>query len=220
MAKLNKIKFNLIGTEFRRTTFKRDIELYLYYNTENEFFYFDSNEIKKYYPTYNNNISFSKCESKRMAIEMIKLYINGYKEKKRMLRVEIDIVGEIDINKKDLCKQLQEMTGSSEDFKSRYDNENKREISLKFKRVLEIKSDGQSDSAYIDCDENWNEGDSYYHYGRNLIEWSEEIESFLIKMQQQMDMLSKNLINFFNVQDVEELKQRISETPLMITNNK
>lgn len=216
MAKLNKIKFNLIGTEFRRTTYKKDVELYLYYNTENEFFYFDSNEIKKYYPTYNNNISFSKCESKRMAIEMMKLYINGYNDKKRMLRIEIDIVGEIDINKKDLCEQLQEMTGHSEDFKSHYDNENKRAISLKFKRVLKIKSDGQSESAYIDCDENWNEGDSYYHYDRNLIEWSEEIESFLIKMQQQMDMLSKNLINFFNVKDVEELKQRISNSPLII----
>ncbi len=217
MPKLTKEKFDWSGTfETDRTTYKGDIELYLHYDNNKDYFYFEFNEYKKYLLNEKTSLEFRECKSKRQAMLLMKSAISETAEKKRFLRVQLNMKGDMGIEKEKLSEHLQEMTtwrGAS--FWNTKEGE--RRFSIDFYRVLRIGNDGNY--VYAECDENWdlpNSKRQLSHWGENLIDWDEQTELFLIEMQNAVDRLCGKITTFFNTKDVSELKDRINNTPLML----
>ena len=82
-------------------------------------------------------------------------------------------------------------------------------IGLEVKRVVKIELN--SVVRFSDADKNWNYNKSRTrHREDGLIEHTEEIENFLNKMSTQMDLMCLKVLNFFNTDDLDELKLKMS----------
>lgn len=214
MAKLGKIKLNLAGKVSGRTTYKGDIELYLYYDVDGDYFYFDKDELSKVFKKKDFRINFNQCTTKDMAIRLLREHLIASTEKTKMLSLKIGVTAELGKGEQEFPEYLE---GSCRIYK-REDYEDNISLELGFKKVMRLGLEGEY--LYVDCDENWNyktDGyGGYSHYEKSLIEWDEQTELFLINMQKQMNNLCKNVIDFFNAPNENELKKRISNSPLMI----
>ena len=213
MAKLGKIKLNLIGEVSGRTTYKGDIELYLYYDVDQNHFYFEMEDLKKIFKE-DVYFNFGGCTTKEMAINLIREYLIGSTEKKKMLQLKIKVTADLGKGKKEFPAYLE---GNCRIFKKEGYEDNV-DLEIGFKKIMRLGSD-ESQYLYVDCDDNWNYQKSGFYYGHNassLIEWDEETELFLVNMQKQMNNMCKSVVDFFNAPNEKELKQRISNSPLMI----
>jgi hypothetical protein len=217
MAKLGKIKLNLLGEVRGRTTDKGDIELFLYYDVENNYFYFDDKELKLLFKKGEYYFNFNDCVTKEMAIRLVKEHLFASTEKTRMLSLKIRVTAELGkLNEKKFPEYLKGKCNinSIEDYE-----DNGISLEIGFKRVMRLGHEGEY--LYINCDENWNYKKSYgryeyHHHELSLIEWDEQTELFLLNMQKQMNNLCKNVVDFFNAPDANALKQKINNSPLMI----
>jgi hypothetical protein len=237
MAKLNKQKFELDGSYVEgRTTFSGDIELHLHYNTSKEFFYFDRDELLKYFdkssiPDYVENL-FNDCDTKRKAVDVLMVLVKKNLKEKRMISMELGMPSklysvrnpEYDAQSEDdkswglVSKTIIDPT--IPDFLNKILDAGKMYsaygVSLSFQRVMEVEFNGVK--RYASCDENWNYKRSNLHSGgHNLIEWSQEREDFLLGVQQKLDDLGKMILDYLNVPDIEEfyLKMETDSSKLL-----
>ena len=219
MAKLGKIKLNIAGEVKERTTYKGDIELYLYYDVENNYFYFEKEELKKIFKKEDYYFDFGNCTTKEMAIRLVKEHLIASTEIKKMLTLRIRVTADLGKGKKEFPEYLEGGNCSIHSLKDYADNGVSLEIG--FKRIMRLGHEGEF--LYIHCNDDWSYEKSYgrysyYHSMKSLIEWDEQTELFLLNMQKQMNNLCKNVVDFFNTENENELKQRISNSPLMIGN--
>jgi len=227
MAKLGKQKFSVTGEhDSVRTTFSGTIEMYLYYDTEGDFFYFDRAEMEKYLPkdsvgSYHKTV-FGECNTKQKAIDIIEtLFATEVKETKK-LRIEIGVNS--DLYKVQNPKHKKE-AGKSDDIRTWSFEEERiidptlpqylREmlerggsvyghgLTLKFDRIMEIEVKGIK--KYVECDKNWHYKRSHFSgHDANLIDWTPSAEAFLIDTQGRIDELGKIILKFFNAGEKAE----------------
>lgn len=236
MPKLKKEKFEFNGKYISaQTTFPGDIELYSYYDVSGDFFYFDLKEIRQKFPNFKINdiglliltdedeeverkvpenyrhLDFRNCRTKYQAVAVMKAFLKDYTKTKRMLRVELELQGNfpnVDGNK--FSNHLKKMTRW---FRNKQKDESK--FGIKIERVLQIQV-GNS-FAYEECDEDWNQLGRLHSHDRDLIEWDEKTEAFLIGMQNEVNNICLKIIDFFNTKTFEELKLKMENNKLLNT---
>lgn len=224
MAKLNKQKFNLAGYYNEdRTTYRGDIELNLYYETEHEYFYFDKIEMEKYLrpeDVPHVNAYFGQCDTKSKAIDAMQaIIVKGGKETK-YLRILLRMPSSL--------YQVPNPNNTSEYEYKRYMTDPKfpkylaemldgisfneiqtSGLSLGYERVIKLEVNNLS--HYVACDENWKYNSKSLHgRGGNLIEWTEEREKFLIDTQDKLNKLCQVVLDYFNAgEDISSLFKRM-----------
>jgi len=225
MPKIGKEKFSVNGLHHKgRTTFKKDIEMYLHYNTENHYFYFDRDELKNYFK--EPFIDFRKCDTRAKAIGMIVALLDELTVKTRMLRIELrmpnhlysvpnpkhnpeDIYTSQDrlIKDEKLPKYLHQMLDDIHGARSG--------LCIGFSRIMKLENG--AGVAYADCNDKWEcRLDRANGYERNLIEWTEEREKFLLSIQEQMDVMSKKVLDYFTADNIDALYSRMENTKKLI----
>lgn len=241
MPKLKKEKFKLNGDFIpEQTTSKSDIELYSYYDVSKNYFYFELDELRKALPHLKINdlgililtdedeeklkkgkrkipenyrhIDFTQCRSKAQAVAVVKALIRDYSETKRMLQVSLQIHANTDLDEQKFSPHLKSMLGWS-DFFTEKESKNDIRLGLSFQRILQIKIGNEY--AYEYCDDNWKQTGDIYGNSKELIEWDEETENFLIMMQNEINKMCLKVINFFNTKTLEELKIKMRATNLL-----
>lgn len=223
MPKLGKEKFTINGYHNpNRTTFSGDVELYLYYDITGNYFYFDKKEIEKYFfeEIHNNSIQhlFHMCDTKEKAIGIIVSMLDKDSVEKKMLRIELSIpsifymVSNPNYSESEMGSQptiinpefpqfLIEMLGRRAIYEGKG-------ISLNFERIMMLENRNKSTCAI--CDKNWKyTRNNIYGYSSNLIEWTQEREIFLIEFQKKLDLMAKNVLDFFNAKDIDDLTNRM-----------
>jgi hypothetical protein len=227
MAKLYKEKFYHTGKAVKnKTTATGQVELYLYFNSRNHCFYFDSGEIEK---VLNLKIAydfFSGCKTRDEAVARVEHLIDSDKKKTKMLSLEILLPKEI--FKFNVLNEEERKVGGED----RYDNEitekgvfrssyEKICMGINFERFIKMES-GNGVIRYQHVDENWevekrdtrySEHEQYTTDGKyikgTLIEWSPEIEAFLLQVQEGIREMSRKVVKFFDVKDAKQLEERI-----------
>ena len=229
MAKIKKEKFNVLGIHIEeQTTSKGEIELDLYYSGSHDFFHFDDDEISKKLNIRKGTISFSGCKTKQSAIDVIRFFIDKSFTKKRFIKISINTNKDIYCDKKvgnySLFESNHQHREGVPDYVyemfSSFGHKEQVGLSLEFERVLKIECNNTV--RYIDCKDNWEYDSSLsnnrIHYS-GLIEWTLEIESFLLTMQQQLNSMSKKVFEYFSEPTIEKLSEKIGgEMKLLIAN--
>lgn len=243
MAKLGKQKFSMTGEHnSARTTFSGTFELYLYYDSEGDYFYFDTKEMKQYLPEdavsdYHKSV-FSSCNTKQKAIDIIEILISSQLKEKRMLRISLGMPSEIykvknpnykrsepgahistwrfedpTITDPTLPKYLQGMLDGGGVYRGSG-------LTLEFVRIMEVEVNGKK--MYAGCDENWKyKKSSLSSHAANLIDWTPEAEQFLINTQHTLDSLCHLVLNFFNAgDDVQNLLGKMQSKTNLLTDGK
>lgn len=228
MAKIRKEKFNVAGAHKKgRTTSHGQIELMLYYNTEGYNFYFDDKEMRPYFNIGDGErlmVDFRNCDTREKAIKTFQLLLDEQSTKTRMLRIKLRMPEYLfEVNNpryKDSLKttmqnfRLEQQKIVNTDLpdylrvmlSGLYSNEFG--LAVEFIRVMKIESNGHI--MYSDCTSKWKYSPYSMNYqDENLIEWTEEREQFLIGMQEQMDIMCKKVLSFFNAKDINEFYQRM-----------
>ena len=223
MAKLHKQKFDILGVHNEaQTTVSGDVELYLHYDTKNDFFYFDNKEIDKVF-NIKSWFDFKGCKTKKQATSIIELFISDSLVETRVLVLKIGVPKGLwnvkDPNYKEssdgirynsdtipnpeLPKYLVEMLKA----KSLHDVSSG--ITLDFERVMKLEFNGMT--QYSQCNKDWEYDKSHLHRnGQNQIEWTQEMEDFLINAQEKINSLSKMVLDFFNAgDDVSSLMEKV-----------
>jgi len=227
MAKLVKEKFDITGNyKAERTTFRGQVEAYLYYETSKDYFYFEIKELEKYFEAINipkiQSVNFSHCKTREKAIEVVKILFNELSTRTRMIRIDLGMPQHVyminnpeydenkDVRFKERYIEDKELPSYLSAMLSRGSMRGENGISLSFTRVIKIESNGHT--LFCDCDKNWKESSHLSGYGFNLIEWSQEKEDFLLSMQKQMDEMCKRVLDFFNAKSLEEFCARMTGT--------
>lgn len=216
MAKLNKIKFKHTGKHVvNRTTYDEAFSLYLYFNTEQEYFYFDRDELKEYFTEDNmpSQSLFNECYRKQDAVKLMEAYIFSELKETKMLQIELGIPtdlwhnpnpeykkerhsymsGDKTIPDDSLPKYLLDILGGGSLYGSIG-------LTINFKRVMKVEFNGVP--AYCECKEDWDYKNGHLHSnGDNLIEWSQGREDFLVNTQVKIHELSKMVMDYLNVGD-------------------
>lgn len=231
MAKLGKQKFYLTGDhKAERTTFPGQVELYLHYNAEKDYFHFEKKEMEEYLPKdiVPDGDAFSHCKTKQQALDVIEILISKALNVKRKLRIEIatprdlhnvknpvpkkdewDLGYEEYITNDKLPEYLRNMLHRSSVYEGRG-------LHISFERIVEVELNGEK--MYARCDENWAwKRSDLSGYGFNLIDWTPEAENFLIEAQEKLDSLCKMVLEFFNAgNEAQALLERMkSNTKLL-----
>ena len=218
MAKLNKEKFSRTGVhEKDRTTYVRDIELQLYYDTARDFFYFEDQEIAKHISGYGpgNRIDFGGCRTRKHAVAMFAGFIKQSLldgPSVRMLIVEIGF-NELVLEKARNTQREHFMKMAVRGL-GHYEFDRTAGFSVAFKRMMRFGEEGRY--AFCDCNENWvpDLSKHYSRVNRNIIDWTLELENFLIRMQDEIDKMCDGIIAFFNTDDMASFLDKIKETPI------
>jgi len=228
MAKLGKQKLHLTGSYMAgRTTYRGDVELYLYYNTEKDYFYFDVQEMKKYIgdaaPQHGG--FFSDCDTKEKALNKFQSLIKEEVTETRMIRIKIGMpsrIWKVPNPEYDKSNETHRMFSEERipnpalpdyllkmlDKGSCY---SKSGLTLEFERVMKVEVNGIM--YYAACKENWSyDRTSLSSYSEGLIDWNEPLETFLMKTQDNIDALCLIVLNFFNAgKDISSLMDRINK---------
>jgi hypothetical protein len=223
MPKLTKEKFQWDGSYLtERTTFPTPIEMYLHYDTTKDYFYFEAKEYEPYLINKKASLDFRLCKSKKQAMDLLGSAINKQADKKRFLRVQLGVEGNIGLDKEMLSKHLQEMTTYGGSYYSNVSGDEQRQFSIEIERIIRVGLEGHY--IFAKCDEKWQYEKSnrlvFSTWSGNLIEWDEETEIFLLSIQEGVDRLCRLVTDFFNTKNVEELKNKIRETPNLLTQGK
>lgn len=233
MAKLGKQKFSLTGEHnSNRTTFAGVIEMYLQYDTEGDFFYFDTTEMKKYLK--EDSVSpfskslFGDCNTKDKAIGIIELLISNSITETRKLRIEIGMNSELYKVPNPLAKEKRDWSADEviinpdfptylKDMLSRGGMYKDKGITLNFERVMEVELNGIK--LYGTCDKDWKyERKNLYSNSGNLIEWTLPAEEFLMDTQNKLDAMCKVILDFFNAgEKVENLLSKMTVSTNLLT---
>lgn len=234
MAKLGKQKFNLLGEHnSARTTFSGTIELYLYYNTDKDYFYFDELEMKKYLP--NDSASFVHCKTKEQALNVIEILVSNKIKETRKLRVEIGMNSDLYkiLNPKyEKSESGSDLTGwrapmdkhiINPEFPQYLQDMLQRGggvyggsgLTLKFYRIMELELNGEK--LYVECDENWKyERKHFSGHDFNLIDWTPQAEQFLIETENTLNSLCEVVLKFFNAgKDVQSLLSKMGNHKML-----
>jgi hypothetical protein len=219
-VKLTKEKFNWAGVYVdERTTSKLPIELHLYYDTEYDYFHFKHVDYKDHLLNENSHLDFRTCKTRKQAMDLLGVAIFEQAEKKKYLRIQLNMSGNIGIDKEQLSKHLQIMTTYRGSGYHNIGGISERQFGIEFFRVIRLGNNGNY--TYAEVDELWEIPKAkkrlvFSHWDENLIEWDEQTEGFLMKMQGAVDELCRKVTEFFNTKDVSELKDRIRQTPFLL----
>jgi hypothetical protein len=235
MAKLGKQKFNLLGEHnSSRTTFRGTIELYLHYNTDKDFFYFEEIELKKYLP--NDSVSFAHCKTKEQALNVIEILVSNKIKETRKLRVEIGMNSEL----YKVLNPKYEKTESGSDLSNwrvpmdmhitnpeypQYLQDMLQRggavyggagLTLNFHRIMELELNGEK--LYVECDKDWKyERKHFSGHDFNLIDWTPQAEKFLIETQEKLTNLCQMVLKFFNAgDDIQSLFKKMESNIKML----
>jgi hypothetical protein len=196
MPKLKKEKFTLSASVKERTTFTGDIELYLYYNTEHNYFYFDEHEIKNAIKL-ENRLSFGHCDTRDKALDVIKLLIKENIVWERKFRLRLIVDKSLIEDKNEVIKRLCDRMSYS-----------KNQFGLEFNRLEYTTFNGRK--YYRECNQKWQPSTSINYGEYDLtIDYSEETEAFLLSMQKQIEDVSKRAIDFFSEETEQKLFDKI-----------
>jgi len=224
MAKIKKEKFEFTGGIVDgRTTFAGDIELYSHYNANEDFFYFEEEEMAKYFDKEEipcSRIFFKACHTKREAVKLLEMLIGKKGKKTKMLRLEVRMPDDFYKIPNPKYTEKDEFISESRyisnpdvpEFLSGILNDiyNGRGISINYKRV--IKYEFGDVVRYVDSNKDWKfKMSNLNSYDTGLIEWSPEREQFLIGMQEQLDAICQRVLDFFSTNTKEELMLRMED---------
>jgi hypothetical protein len=198
MAKLGKQKFNILGDHnSSRTTFSGTIELYLYYSSEDDIFYFDTEELKKYIPetslTWYKSM-FEGCRTKNEAVSVVEMLLASQIKETRKLRISIGMNS--DIFKVPNPKYKKKVPGSpmkdwnfeeqtiTDPTLPQYLKNMLKDglygghgLKIEFVRIMELELNGLK--RYAGCDKNWKYNRSHLSsQSENLIDWTPAAEDF------------------------------------------
>lgn len=219
--RLHKEKFSYTGThEKHRTTFSGDIELYLYLDPATSNFYFRPEDIEKATGIKNNNV-FGNCPSRELAIKQMQWLLAENRKETRMLLITVGVPSDIYLNEVLTLKERNQRTegryNSYNDYPRRkkmfskmYNPDNGMAVS--FERWVKLEANGVVRWAQADNDwsiEKSSTFDGSNHSLQDAIEWSPEIESFLLQVQEGIREMSRKVIKFFDVKDAKQLEERI-----------
>ncbi len=217
MAKLNKEKFSRTGVhEKDRTTFAGDIELQLYYDTASDFFYFEDKEIAKYIPGYGSasGIHFNGCKTRKHAVAMFSNFINQtlVASGVRVLIVEIGF-NELYLNKARDTQKEHFIKMAVQGYHN-YEADRSAGFTVAFQRMMRFGEKGQY--FFCSCNEKWEPNLSRYYSRthKNFIDWTPELENFLMRMQDEINKMCEGIIAFFNTDDMASFLDKIKETPI------
>ncbi len=228
MAKLGKQKFHLSGSYMEgRTTYRGDMELFLHYNVEKDYFHFDIQEMRKYIaedslPQHTG--FFAHCDTKDKAIEAVQALIKTEVVETRMIRIKMGLPSRFwkvknpeKENKEG--KQFHFAEDTIADPKlplylakmlekgSCYEQSG---LNFSFERVMKVEVNGII--YYGTCNEKWEYNRTHLSgYHEALVDWSEQLETFLISTQDKIDSLCLIILDYFNAgKDFNQLMERIN----------
>lgn len=231
MAKIRKEKFNVAGGHKKgRTTQSGQIELMLYYNTDQHYFYFDREEMIPFFNIKEGErlmVNFGHCDTREKAIKTFQLLLDENSTKTRMLRIKLRMPDRLfkvyNPNHEESLKGTMQNWRTPEDehiisedfpdylkemFSSLYGDGNTSGLAIDFERIMKIESNGIM--LYAVCNKKWKYSPyDYNYYDTNLIEWTEEREQFLISVQEQMDAMCRKVLGFFNAKNINDFYKRM-----------
>lgn len=205
MAKLGKQKFNLLGSYIpERTINKGDIEMHLYYNTENDYFYFEDSDLKKYIneDILHPDIFFKECNTKDKAVNKVQTLFKVEAIETKMLKVMLGIPSRLYKEQLNLPPYLVQMLYAGSLY-------NKGIISLDYEKVMRLEINGST--YYVKCNSDWKyDRRCINEDSKGLIEWTESVEKFLVDTQNKIDELCLTVLESFNAgETVEQLLEKI-----------
>lgn len=242
MPKICTEKFNSIGEHMGRTTYKGDVSLDLYFSVQQNNFYFDRDEIKKKFPEvrekdsvrtsidkegelsfkYENFIpTFTFCYTRKQAVMAMETFLRGEILNGKITKVLVVQLGmpkrTSKINKKPA--HIQKMLGGyfSETSESYLGTETENfGLTLKFKRLYKIE---RNDTViYADSFGVWQKPNiSKITYNNpDAVEWTAELEAFLIKMQGELERICNQTLEFLETDSLTDLNEKIKSTSLAL----
>lgn len=226
MAKLNKEKFTYLGGhEEDRTTYQSDINIHIHYDTKEEYFYFEYGDILKHFSkeeiTFaSSRAYFSGCDTKQKAISAMKFFIEGVSDEKRFLKISLGMnngvwkVNNPDHNNNSMWNSDKfipnpELPSYLIDILERGMVYNCTGLTIKIERLIRFKADNFE--TYTICNENWEYNASMQHFpnSNELIEWTQEREDFFVDIENKLNGLSRNVLDFFKEGSIDKLLLKI-----------
>ena len=221
MPKICKEKFNSTGFYVKeRTTFSGDIELDLYYDPAKSRFYFEQRDLQKYFPKLEHMNIFSDCDTREKAVRIIKALINDNLKIVRCMEVMLHLPESIYmIDNPAYAIKLSTHSFSHvpdkiinpifPDYlkdmlsKGRLYNIDAG-IGITYKKMMRFENSEKT--FYTSCDDNWNYDNDYITTITEgaIIDWTEEREEFLINMRNEIDVMCKKVLNFFNEDTIDK----------------
>lgn len=210
MAKIGKVKVDRLGKHDHFDDRKSPYELTLYYDGTNYYFYFDIDELKKFFPNLVASQSdFSSCDTRDKAIQLVQLLITDNLPHKKMLAISLSM-GLRGMNgyqdKRVKGKAINDrplMLATSierDDFGD--DEYTTHQLGMRLSRYLcyEI-SDKREEDILIPVGGDWTvftHRKNYFTRSQKerilLTEWTEEREKTLIDFCSKLDQLATNLL--------------------------
>ncbi len=224
MGKIKKEKFYITGQHLKdRTTYPGEVELTLCYDTDQDIFFFDRQEIRKFLGDSSNFTNFDGCKTKGDAINVVKMIFAENLTETKFLKIGLKMPDRIymlesgDRNNEYSDKYIDDPSHPShikEMISNIYCHSG---IGMEFNRVKRLELNGFV--RYVYCDKNWDyKKEHSYSDITGLIEWTEKIEMFLIQMQSQMDIMCDKVFKFFAAPDLEQFKLRMESNDKLLTN--
>lgn len=220
MAKICKEKLTIEGTSAKRAG--APVELDLYYDARNHFFYFQRNDLVaalKLKTVPPDNVYWD-CDSREKCLSMTRLLFEEGAVKKRFIQVELAIPDRLYKVKVDGYGDYEQYSSRDERLKedlppfiepmlrgtnyhvgfelrvTRYIRHSREDVVLWEERKRDW-------SAY--SNPGYNRDD-----GRVRLEWSQTIEDFFEKMYKQSDELAQKILDFFAAPSKQDLEERIA----------
>jgi len=201
MAKIKTTKINIEKGEIKNysySTFQGDINLTLYYNSKDSYFYYDWKEINKIFNhlDYNNGLSmyyFTDCKSEKEAFDRICFIIKDNYIVEKYLQIKITL-------------------NSKKGEETPFISQSNFGLSIEYKKTLVLRIGNLLGEQ--NCDNDFNPT-SEPHFrkelSKNIIPYSEKVEFFLQNINEKINNLEELIYDFFDV-DNELLEQKIIDT--------
>lgn len=243
MPKICTEKFDSIGKHMGRTTSTGRITFDLHFSVQDNNFYFDRNEIREKFPDLEKQATakkvmigeddffidhknplpnFSHCYTRRQAVMAMEIFLRGEIFSGKITKVlVIEMAMPVRTAKPNMQPDhIRKMLGGYFSESRSWDNLGAESqnfgIALKFKRLYKIE---RNDTViYADSIGVWKKPNvSELSYGnQNAVDWTPELEAFLIKMQNELERICTQTLEFLKTDNLNELNEKIKSTTLAL----
>jgi len=207
MPKIKTTKINIEKGEmvnYSYSTFQGDINLTLYYNSKDSYFYYDWKEINKVFNhlDYNNELSmyhFTNCKTEQDAFNRICFIIKDNYIIEKSLEIKIT---------------LKSKKGKETAFIS----DSNYGLNIEYRKILVLRIGNLLGEQY--CDNEFNPTSTPHfrkEISKNIIPYSEKVEFFLQNINDKINNLEDLIYDFFNV-DKDLITEKIINNGQLLLN--
>lgn len=220
MPLISKEKFTVGGRHKGATTTMGDIEINLYYDVREDYFFFRQEDMQEVV-FLHTRVNFRDCKTRRSAIGLFELILQETLIETRFIELKIEVhqsvckargfrdlssittIDDVPINKAvmGLIGNFYATSG----------------LSLSFRRVIKLQS--VSSEGLVEATENWKYNRSNICPVRDvshLLPWDAQLENYLLELEKKLNDIAKNLLLYLNKCDTpESIANLLKNNPLL-----